>query len=282
MANDFAYDFRPATATSGKPDGTTGYIEYFQARRLHALQHPATDAPFEMAFLVSSQVMELYFGLLCHELGRAKLEVRHGDVPGAGRTLRRSLGHLRALEATWESYEDMAPSDWNPIKAHLGHGESSSVHSFMYRHLVFLLGLKSVQMLEPHESTPLIHQGLKEALHAPSIYDEILALLQLRGLAIPACVLERDFSEPYVPQREVEQAWLRVYREDSFADLRELGELLTKFAQHFNQWRQGHLTATVRTSGAKPGYYHTEAPVWLRRNNEQPIFAELWSARTAM
>jgi tryptophan 2,3-dioxygenase len=275
-------DLRSVTATSGKTDGTTGYIEYFEARKLHALQHPATDAPYEMAFLVSSQVMELYFGLLCHELGRAKLEVRDNDVPAALRTLQRSVGHLRALEATWESYEDMAPSDWNPIMAHLDPGESSSVHSFMYRHLVFLLGLKSAQMLEPHRSTPQIHQGLKEVLRSPSLYDEVLALLQRKGLPLPDSAVQRDFAEAYVPLSEVEEAWVQVYREESFTDLRELGELLTKLAAHFNRWRQGHLTATVRTSGAKPGYYHTQAPAWLRRGIDQPIFPELWSARTAM
>lgn len=282
MSNESWHDLRPATATSGVTDGTTGYIEYFEARRLHALQHPATDAPYEMPFLVSSQVMELYFGLLCHELGRVKLEVRNNDVSAAQRTVQRSLGHLRALEATWESYEDMAPSDWNPIMAHLDPAESSSVHSFMYRHLVFLLGLKSAEMLEPHRQTPLIHAGLEEALSAPSVYDEVLALLHRRGLPLPDSAVQRDFAEAYVARSEVEEAWARVYREESLTDLRDLGELLTKFAHHFNQWRQGHLTATVRTSGAKPGYYRTEAPAWLRRGMEQPIFPELWSARTAM
>ncbi len=282
MDNESRRDLRSVTATSGEPDGTTGYIEYFEARRLHSLQHPATDAPYEMAFLVSSQVMELYFGLLCHELGRVRLEVQRDDVSAAHITLQRSLGHLRALEATWESYEDMGPSDWNPIVAHLDPGESSSVHSFMYRHLVFLLGSKSVQMLEPHRSTPTIHRGLKEALDEPSVYDEVLALLQRRGLPLPDYVVRRDFAEAYVPQSDVERAWVMVYRDESFADLRELGEMLIKFAQHFNQWRQGHLTATVRTSGAKPGYYRTDASAWLRGNIEQPFFPELWSARTGM
>jgi tryptophan 2,3-dioxygenase len=123
---------------------------------------------------------------------------------------------------------------------------------------------------------------LSEVLKAPSLYDEVLALLQRKGLPLPDSVVQRDFAEEYVPRSEVEEAWVQVYREESFADLRELGESLTKFAEHFNRWRQGHLTATVRTSGAKPGYYHTDAAAWLRRSIEQSIFPELWSARTAM
>ncbi|MEK8169193.1 tryptophan 2,3-dioxygenase family protein [Streptomyces sp. M19] len=159
MVSESWRDLRPRTAVSGETDGTTGYIEYFQVERLHTLQRPVTETAYEMAFLVSSQVMELYFGLLCHELGRAGREVRGDDARAASATLRRSVGHLRALEATWESYADMTPADWNPIKARLGKGESSSVHSYMYRHLAFLLGLKSAEMLEPHRSTRTSTRG---------------------------------------------------------------------------------------------------------------------------
>ncbi|SDK41289.1 tryptophan 2,3-dioxygenase [Nonomuraea maritima] len=275
-------DLRPETAVSGEVSGTTRYIDIFQVRQLHTLQRPLTETAYEMAFLISSQVMELYFGLLCHELARARREVVADDVPATLRTLRRSVGHLRALEATWESYADMTPLDWNPIKAKLGKGEASSVHSYMFRHLAFLLGQKSPEMLEPHRSTPLIHQGLHEALSAPSLYDEVLALLQRRGLSLPDSAVHRDFAEPYVARPEVEAAWVRVYHDESFADLRELGEALTQVADRFHRWTDAHLTVTMRTFGAKPGYAHTPAVGWLRDRLEQVVFPELWSARTTM
>ncbi|MEO3874750.1 tryptophan 2,3-dioxygenase family protein [Nonomuraea sp. B12E4] len=275
-------DLRPETAVSGETSGTTRYIDYFQVRQLHTLQRPMTEAAYEMAFLVSSQVMELCFGLLCHEFGRARREVLADDVPAALRTLRRAVAHLRVLEATWESYEDMTPSDWNPIKARLGKGETSSVHSYMFRHLVFLLGQKSPEMLEPHRSTPLIHQGLQDALSAPSLYDEVLALLQRRGLPLPDSAVHRDFAQPYVARPEVEAAWARVYHDEALADLRELGEALTEVADRFTRWKQVHLTVTMRTFGAKPGYYHTPAVDWLRTGLDQTVFPELWSARTIM
>lgn len=275
-------DMRPPTSVRDDTNGTTAYIDYFQVRRLHSLQRPATETPYEMAFLVTSQIMELYFGLLCHELGRTRREVREDDVLAAVRTLRRGVLHLRALEGTWESYADMTPADWNPIKAQLGKGESSSVHSYMYRHLAFLLGLKSPEMLEPHRSTPQIHQGLQEALNAPSLYDEVLALLQRRGLPMSAGSVHRDFAEPYVPQSDVEASWVQVYRDEAFTDLRELGETLTQVADRFSRWEQGHFTVTLRTFGAKPGYYGTPGVDWLRHGLEQTVFPELWTARTAM
>lgn len=280
MAQASRRDLRPSTATSGGSEGTTKYLDYFQVQRLHSLQEPVTDTPYEMAFLVSSQVMELYFGLLCHELGRARQEIRADDVVGALRTLSRGTAHLRALEGTWESYADMTPADWNPILAHLG--GSSSLQSPMYRHLNFLLGLKSPQMLEPHEPTPQIHGELGQALGEPSLYDEVLALLHRRGLPLPDSAVRRDHTEPYAPRPEVEAAWTRVYADDSLGELRELGEELLRIADHFARWKQGHLTVTQRTYGAKPGFYGTDAVAWLRRSLDLPVFPELWSARAAM
>ncbi|WP_171115142.1 MULTISPECIES: tryptophan 2,3-dioxygenase family protein [unclassified Streptomyces] len=280
MTSESSRDLRPSSAISGVSQGTTKYLEYFQVQRLHSLQHPVTDTPYEMAFLVSSQVMELYFGLLCHELGRSRQAIRTDDIPGALRTLSRSASHLRALEGTWESYTDMTPTDWNPIVAHLG--GSSSVQSPMYRHLNFLLGLKSPKMLAPHEPTPQIYEGLRMALGEPSLYDEALALVHRRGVPLPDSVLRRDFTEPYAARPEVEAAWTRVYADDSLGELRELAEALLRIADRFNRWKQGHLTVTQRTYGPKPGFYGTDAVAWLRRSLDLPVFPELWSARAAM
>ncbi|MEV5204118.1 tryptophan 2,3-dioxygenase family protein [Streptomyces sp. NPDC053720] len=273
-------DLRPSTAPSGVSDGTTKYLDYFQVQRLHSLQQPVTETPYEMAFLVSSQVMELYFGLLCHELGRARQEIRADDVAGALRTLSRSVAHLRALEGTWESYTDMTPADWNPIVAHLG--GSSSLQSPMYRHLNFLLGLKSPQMLAPHEPTPRIYEELRRALGEPSLYDEVLALLHRRGVPLPDSAVRRDHTEPYAARPEVEAAWTRVYGDESLGELRELGEALIRVADRFTRWKRGHLTVTQRTYGAKPGFYGTDAVAWLRHSLDLPVFPELWSARAAM
>ena len=49
--------------------GTTPYEDYVHASVLHTLQKQASDDPREMSFLVITQIMELYFGLLVFEWG---------------------------------------------------------------------------------------------------------------------------------------------------------------------------------------------------------------------
>ena len=56
-------------------EGTTPYEDYVQADVLTHLQHPLSDDPGEMVFLVTTQVMELWFTVLVHEWrdrGRAR------------------------------------------------------------------------------------------------------------------------------------------------------------------------------------------------------------------
>ncbi|MGP4052923.1 hypothetical protein [Streptomyces sp. 2A115] len=71
------------------------------------MRQPVTDTPYEKAFLVGSQVMELYFGLLCHELGRARHEIRTDDVADALRALSRSAVR-RSRPTTPEEHDGVA------------------------------------------------------------------------------------------------------------------------------------------------------------------------------
>lgn len=272
-----------AAANAGEPtiefDTRTPYDMYVGASVLHDLQKPVTDRPEEMAFLVVSQVMELLFGLLCFEWRTAQRQLRAEELPLATRSLRRSVHHLRALNGTWDSLSWMTPAEFNSFRDDLGEG--SGFQSAMYRHLEFLLGLKSEAMLRPHKADPPTYDALAEQLRSPSLYDDVLALLDRRGLPLPATVLRRDFAADYQPCDEVESAWVAVYRDDApDGPLFRLAETLTDIAEEFTVWQHKHLIAVRRTMGAKPGTGGSSGLRWLERNLTREIFPELWSART--
>ena len=78
----------PASARSPRPristsQGTTPYEDYVQADVLTHLQHPLSDDPGEMVFLVTTQVMELWFTVIVHEWETAAQALREDDVPVA-------------------------------------------------------------------------------------------------------------------------------------------------------------------------------------------------------
>ncbi|WP_189132734.1 tryptophan 2,3-dioxygenase [Wenjunlia tyrosinilytica] len=257
--------------------GTTPYEDYVHASVLHSLQKTVTKDPREMSFLVITQVMELYFTLLVFEWRHTQERLRDDDVPGALDALRRSAAHLQALRAAWLPLARMTPREFNSFRDALGEG--SGFQSGAFRHMEFLLGEKSASLLVPHRSVPALHAELEEALSAPSVYDDVLALLARRGHPVPAELLSRDLTQPYRPSAEVEQVWAAIYCGEP-GELSDLGEALTDVAEQFTRWRHDHLIATRRAMGAKTGTGGSAGVSWLEKRARRDVFPELWTARS--
>ncbi|MFE3851798.1 tryptophan 2,3-dioxygenase family protein [Streptomyces griseorubiginosus] len=258
--------------------GTTPYEDYVKADVLTHLQHTLSDDPGEMVFLVTTQVMELWFTVIVHEWETAAGALRSDDVPTAVAALKRSVRELEALNASWKPLGQLTPAQFNSYRSALGEG--SGFQSAMYRRMEFLLGDKSASMLVPHRGAPRVHAELEKALHEPSLYDEVLRLLARRGHAIPAAVLERDVSLRYEPSEEVEAAWTALYSGPEDAELARLGEALTDVAELVWRWRNDHLVATRRAMGSKAGTGGSAGVAWLEKRARKNVFPELWTARS--
>lgn len=270
--------------------GTTPYEDYVRADVLTHLQHPLSDDPGEMVFLVTTQVMELWFTVIVHEWETAARALREDDIPVAVAALKRSVAELEALNASWRPLARLTPAEFNSYRSALGDG--SGFQSAMYRRMEFLLGEKSASMLVPHRGAPRVHAELEKALHEPSLYDEVLRLLARRGLPVPAAVLDRDPAVRYEPSPEVEAVWSSLYTEqrlpgtspsgDSAAppELLLLGETLTDVGELVWRWRNDHLVATRRAMGAKTGTGGSAGVAWLEKRAAKSVFPELWTARS--
>ncbi|GGY20492.1 tryptophan 2,3-dioxygenase family protein [Streptomyces djakartensis] len=258
--------------------GTTPYEDYVKADVLTHLQHTLSDDPGEMVFLVTTQVMELWFTVIVHEWETAAQALRRDDVPTATAALKRSVRELEALCASWKPLSQLTPAQFNSYRSALGEG--SGFQSAMYRRMEFLLGEKSASMLVPHRGAPRVHAELEKALHEPSLYDEVVRLLARRGHDIPDSVLRRDVSQRYEPSPEVEAAWTAVYSGDEQHEIARLGEALSDVAELVWRWRNDHLVATRRAMGAKTGTGGSAGVAWLEKRAQKNVFPELWTARS--
>ncbi len=293
-------------------DGTTPYEDYVRAEVLTHLQQPLSDDPGEMVFLVTTQVMELWFTVIVHEWETAARALREDDVPAATAALKRSVRELEALNASWHPLSALTPAQFNSYRGALGEG--SGFQSAMYRRMEFLLGEKSASMLVPHRGAPRVHAELDEALRAPSLYDEVLRLLDRRGHRIPADVLHREPTARYEPSSQVEDVWAALYAAERPAgshhpahppgdgprtpadtpgtttaevppapadpELLRLGETLTDVAELVWRWRNDHLSATRRAMGSKQGTGGSAGVAWLEKRAAKTVFPELWTARS--
>ncbi|WP_066953122.1 tryptophan 2,3-dioxygenase [Streptomyces lushanensis] len=259
--------------------GTTPYEDYVQADVLTHLQHPRSEDPGEMVFLVTTQVMELWFTVIVHEWETASRALREDRTQVAVDALKRSVRELEALNASWRPLAQLTPAQFNSYRGALGEG--SGFQSAMYRRMEFLLGEKSSSMLVPHRGAPRVHAELEKALQEPSLYDEVLRLLARRGLPVPADVLDRDPARRYEPSPAVEEIWTGIYADpDQQGELIRLGEALTDVGELVWRWRNDHLVATRRAMGSKTGTGGSAGVAWLEKRATKNVFPELWTARS--
>ena len=174
----------------------------------------------------------------------------------------------------------MTPADFNRFRNLLGEG--SGFQSAMYRHLELLLGLRDPALIRPFRRQSEVHAELTAALNAPSLWDDVLALLARQGYDLPRELLGRDVAEEHQPHPAVEAAWVQIYTDGPDNQLRMLGEALSEVAEWFGDWRWHHVKAVQRTMGAKVGSGGSAGLAWLQRSMARVVFPELWSARTAM
>lgn len=257
------------------------YGQYLQLDKVLGAQAPRSDEHDELLFIVIHQSSELWMKLCLHELRGAVAHIRNDDLEPAFKMLSR-VGRIQTqMIQAWEILATMTPADYSRFREALG--TSSGFQSHQYRQIEFLLGAKNARTLEVFESAPSVHGELTAALGAPSLYDEALALLARRGFAIPEGYLNRDWTQPYEANEEVEAAWLAVYRDvETYWDLYELGEKLVDIEYRLQQWRFAHMKTVERIIGFKRGTGGSAGVAYLVKALERPFFPELLSLRTVI
>jgi tryptophan 2,3-dioxygenase len=259
--------------------GAMSYGDYLALPQLLAAQKPLSGEHDEMLFIIMHQTSELWMKLCLHEVTAAIRQVREGELGLAFKMLSR-VGRVQSiLIQGWEILSTMTPFDYVRFRDTLG--KSSGFQSYQYRMLEFRLGNKNRDFARVFESRPEIYAAVREALEAPSIYDESLALLARRGLPVPKEKLTRDFAEPYVADPRVVEVWRLVYRDvEKYWDLYELAEKLVDLEYRFHIWRFSHMKTVERIIGGKPGTGGTSGVSYLKKALELVFYPELWTVRT--
>jgi tryptophan 2,3-dioxygenase len=257
------------------------YGDYLQLARLLSAQQPLSSEHDEMMFIIVHQVSELWIRLFLHELEFVQRCVIKDDLDPSFKALQRISKVQAQLFGAWEILATMTPSDYTLFRNQLG--RSSGFQSLQYRLLEFGLGNKNADMIRVHQRNADDYAKLERALHAPSLYDEVLRLLSRRGYGVPQELLDRDFSQPYVASKAVTGAWLGVYHNsDKDWDLYELAEGLVDLDHRFQVWRFQHMKTVERIIGHKRGTGGTGGVSYLAKVLELRFFPELWQARTSL
>src|SRR5690348_11687318 len=150
------------------------YGGYLQLPQLLSSQKPLSDPPHhdEMLFIIQHQTAELWMKLVVHELRAAIAHLQRDELGPCLKILARVKQIQRQLFEQWAVLETLTPSEYMEFRHVLG--PASGFQSLQYRLVEFLLGNKNADMLKVFDYDAEQQRILREALEAPSLYDEFL------------------------------------------------------------------------------------------------------------
>jgi tryptophan 2,3-dioxygenase len=257
------------------------YAGYLQLDRVLSSQVPRSIQHDEMLFIIQHQTSELWMKLMLHELDRALAYVKTDELEPCFKIFARIAHIQRMLFEQWAVLETMTPSEYLTFRDALG--RSSGFQSYQYRALEFMLGNKDANTLLPHRGTPDVHEWLERRLHQPSLYDEFLRLLHRRGYAVPAAVVERDWTKAYSKSDAVVAVFKTVYEApQKHWEAYEMAEKLVDVEERFQLWRFRHMKTVHRIIGHKMGTGGSSGVAFLQRALGLTFFPELWDVRTEL
>jgi tryptophan 2,3-dioxygenase len=260
---------------------TMTYGDYLDLDTLLAAQHPLSRPEHhdELLFIIQHQTTELWLKLVLHELRAANAALAGDNLKDALKKIARIKHIQRSMIEQWSVLATLTPTEYVQFRDSLA--KASGFQSAQYRAVEFLLGNKNARMLEVFRGEPDNQTMLREALEAPSLYDEFLRLLARRGIPIPQRLLERDVTVAHVFDPEVRDVLARIYeRVDEHWDVYEACEELVDLEENFQLWRFRHMRTVMRTIGFKRGTGGSSGVDFLRRALDLTFFPELFALRT--
>ena len=261
--------------------GRMSYAGYLHLERLLDAQQPLSQPAHhdEMLFIVQHQVAELWMKLMIHELRSAIDHLQRDELGACQKIFARCKVVLRQLTEQWSVLETLTPSEYAEFRDILG--PSSGFQSLQYRTMEFLLGNKNASMLAVFAHDADAHAVLRDALEAPSLYDEALRYLARHGHPVPARHVERDWTQPHVSDPELLPVFERIY-EDTTTHWAayHLCEDLVDIETQFQLWRFRHMRTVMRIIGFKRGTGGSSGVGFLKQALELTFFPELFEVRT--
>lgn len=262
------------------PEAMT-YGQYLALDSVLSAQHPISEHHDEMLFIVIHQTKELWLKQTIGELKAAREMIRGDRLIEVHKILSRVSRIQAVMTLSWEVLSTLTPTDYVQFRGVLG--GSSGFQSAQFREVEFLLGLKESGHLRFQQEGSEQHRALAAALAEPSLWDEANRALARAGFRLPETAADRDWSLPYRPSPEVEEAWAVVYRDaERWWPLYQLAEKLVDIDDASATWRHKHVITVERIIGLKRGTGGTPGVPYLQSTLQKRAFPELWSLRTRL
>lgn len=231
------------------------YGSYLALDTLLALQHPRSEHPDELLFIVVHQASELWFKEILHELELLVDAFTSREAEFALFFIGRVNALMRIVSAQLSALETLPPQHFAEFRQHLG--TSSGSQSIQFRAIEAASGLREphfIRVLEQHgEIPPLVRRWLDR----PTLQGLFLDLLRAHRVELES-----------------------LYTGERPTTLFFLAEALLEYEQQFGQWRFKHVQLVERVLGTSTGGTGgTLGARYLASTIDQKFFPALWAVR---
>ena len=235
--------------------GGPTYGSYLALDTLLSLQHPLSEHPDELLFIVVHQSSELWFKVILFEQEQLVRQLEGGDAERALWHLERINRLMRIVSEQLASLDTLPPQRFAEFRGHLG--TSSGQQSVQFRILEAASGRREPAFVELLGRQGPIPPEIQRHLDAPTLESRFLALLSREGLTLEALYTGPGPGTHYF-----------------------LAEALLAFEQEFARWRFLHMQLVERILGPMTsGTGGTLGASYLQRTTMLKLFPELWRVR---
>jgi tryptophan 2,3-dioxygenase len=264
------------------------YTSYLKVNELLELQQPLSDGPEhdELLFITIHQVYELWFKQLLHEAQAAQHSLESGDSHRSLALLGRMRTIMKTCVSQLDILETMTPLQFNSFRDRLS--SASGFQSAQFRELEAVLGRRDLAGSQAEKGTGMgmadhltpgseARARVEKAMNRRSLWDSALHYFNTRT-PLPLSALERDVSQAWEPNTEVQQVLIEIHRSDPEAAM--VGEALVDLDEGLQEWRYRHVKMVERTIGRKMGTGGSSGVGYLASTLFNPVFPDLWAIRS--
>ena len=254
------------------------YTSYLAVDELLQLQRPLSKGPEhdELLFIIIHQTYELWFKQLIHEFQEAQRALEENQTHRALAVLGRIRTIMKTCVSQVDILETMTPLQFLSFRNYLA--ASSGFQSAQFRKVEAILGRRDEKFAS--HLPPDVRNEILEMLNQRSLWDSVLVYLSKRGAEISSEFLNRNFRDHYQPNEEVQNALIKVHREDPEAAM--ICEKLVDIDEGLQEWRYRHVKMVERTIGSKSGTGGSSGVKYLASTLFNPVFPDLWEIRSSL
>jgi tryptophan 2,3-dioxygenase len=255
------------------------YQNYLQLEKILGAQKPVSpDEHDEVLFIIIHQTYELWFKQLLHEGVSLKDSLVRNDTYRSLATFKRILKILKTIVGQVDILETMTPVSFTSFRNRLDN--ASGFQSWQFRCFEFLLGLKHKERIKHLTDDSVEKNTALKFFEEATLYDAFLQCLSSAGYAIPAEILNRDFTKIYEGDERIQELLFSIYKQDPEKAL--LCELFVDLDEGVQEWRYRHVKMVERTIGDKSGTGGSMGARYLMSTLSKPAFVDLWTLRARL